>query len=164
MQRRFFDVVAVGIVVLLLVFVLYNGKYIQLFNDKFMACSTSHRMSPELNKGALASNTVDDSDTFDDVSQVSDSSETSASTHESTDLVNSDNSGNSGNSDNSDNSDEFDKSKYLDVDVYDISWGDTLSGISRLTGTSVDELVKLNDISNPNLIYSGSSIKIRQVR
>lgn len=155
MQRRFFDVVAIGFVVLLLVFVLYNGKYIQLFNDKFMACSTSHRMSPELNKGALASNTVDDSDTSDDASQVSDSSETSALTHESTDLVN---------SDSSDNSDKSDKSKYLDVDVYDISWGDTLSGISRLTGTSVDELVKLNDISNPNLIYSGSSIKIRQVR
>ena len=155
MQRRFFDVVAIGFVVLLLVFVLYNGKYIQLFNDKFMACSTSHRMSPELNKGALADNTVNDSDTFDDVSQVSDSSETSASTHESSDLVN---------SDSLDNSDKSDKSKYLDVDVYDISWGDTLSGISRLTGTSVDELVKLNDISNPNLIYSGSSIKIRQVR
>lgn len=155
MQRRFFDVVAIGFVVLLLVFVLYNGKCIQLFNDKFMACSTSHRMSPELNKGALASNTVDDSDTSDDKSQVSDPSETSASIHESTDLVN---------SDSSDNSDKSDKSKYLDVDVYDISWGDTLSGISRLTGTSVDELVKLNDISNPNLIYSGSSIKIRQVR
>lgn len=155
MQRRFFDVVAVGIVVLLLVFVLYNGKYIQLFNDKFMACSTSHRMSPEVNKGALADNTVNDSDIFDDESQVSDPSETSASTHESTDLVN---------SDSLDNSDKSDKSKYLDVDVYDISWGDTLSGISRLTGTSVDELVKLNDISNPNLIYSGSSIKIRQVR
>lgn len=155
MQRRFFDVVAIGFVVLLLVFVLYNGKYIQLFNDKFMACSTSHRMSPELNKGALASNTVDDSDTSDDKSQVSDPSETSASIHESTDLVN---------SGSSDNLDKSDKSKYLDVDVYDISWGDTLSGISRLTGTSVDELVKLNDISNPNLIYSGSSIKIRQVR
>lgn len=155
MQRRFFYVVAIGFVVLLLVFVLYNGKYIQLFNDKFMACSTSHRMSPELNKGALADNTVDDSDIFDDESQVSDPSETSASTHESTDLVN---------SDSLDNSDKSDKSKYLDVDVYDISWGDTLSGISRLTGTSVDELVKLNDISNPNLIYSGSSIKIRQVR
>ena len=155
MQRRFFDVVAIGFVVLLLVFVLYNGKYIQLFNDKFMACLTSYRMSPELNKGALADNTVDDSDIFDDESQVSDPSETSASTHESSDLVN---------SDSSDNSDKSDKSKYLDVDVYDISWGDTLSGISRLTGTSVDELVKLNDISNPNLIYSGSSIKIRQVR
>lgn len=155
MQRRFFDVVAIGFVVLLLVFVLYNGKYIQLFNDKFMACSTSHRMSPELNKGALADNTVNDSDIFDDESQVSDSSETSASTHESSDSVN---------SDSSDNLDKSDKSKYLDVDVYDISWGDTLSGISRLTGTSVDELVKLNNISNPNLIYSGSSIKIRQVR
>jgi viral A family inclusion protein (fragment) len=155
MQRRFFDVVAIGFVVLLLVFVLYNGKYIQLFNDKFMACSTSHRMSPELNKGALASNTENDFDISDDEYQVSDSSETSALTHESTDVVN---------SDSSDNSDKSDKSKYLDVDVYDISWGDTLSGISRLTGTSVDELVKLNDISNPNLIYSGSSIKIRQVR
>ena len=101
MQRRFFDVVAIGFVVLLLVFVLYNGKYIQLFNDKFMACSTSHRMSPELNKGALADNTVNDSDIFDDESQISDPSETSASTHESTDLVN---------SDSSDNSDKSDKS------------------------------------------------------
>lgn len=153
MQRRFFDVVAIGFVVLLLVFVLYNGKYIQLFNDKFMAFSTSHRISPELNKGALVSNTEDDFDISDDksdgISQISDSSETSTSTHDTTNLVNSDNSN---------------TSKYLDVDVYDISWGDTLSGISRLTGTSVDELVKLNNISNPNLIYSGSSIKIRQVR
>ena len=152
MQRRFFDVVAIGVVALLLVFVLYNGKYIQLFNDKFMACSTSHRMSPELNKGALADNTVNDSDIFDDESQVSDPSESStstASTHESIDSYDSDSSK---------------TSKYLDVDVYDISWGDTLSGISRLTGTSVDELVKINNISNPNLIYSGSSIKIRQVR
>lgn len=159
MQRRFFDVVAIGFVVLLLVFVLYNGKYIQLFNDKFMAFSTSHRMSPELNKGALVSNTEDDFDISDDksdgISQISDSSETSTSTHESTDLDNSDDSSDSASSNTS---------KYLDVDVYDISWGDTLSGISRLTGTSVDELVKLNNISNPNLIYSGSSIKIRQVR
>lgn len=153
MQRRFFDVVAIGFVVLLLVFVLYNGKYIQLFNDKFMAFSTSHRMIPDLNKGALVSNTEDDFDISDDksdgISQISDSSETSTSTHASTDL---------------DNLDNSKTSKYLDVDVYDISWGDTLSGISRLTGTSVDELVKLNNISNPNLIYSGSSIKIRQVR
>lgn len=156
MQRRFFDVVAIGFVVLLLVFVLYNGKYIQLFNDKFMAFSTSHRISPELNKGALVSNTEDDFDISDDksdgISQISDSSETSTSTH---DTINLDNSG---------DLDSSSTSKYLDVDVYDISWGDTLSGISRLTGTSVDELVKLNNISNPNLIYSGSSIKIRQVR
>lgn len=153
MQRRFFDVVAICFVVLLFVFVLYNGKYIQCFNDKFMAFSTSHRMSSELNKGALISNTEDDFDISDGksdgISQISDSSETSTLTHDTTNLVNSDNSN---------------TSKYLDVDVYDISWGDTLSGISRLTGTSVDELVKLNNISNPNLIYSGSSIKIRQVR
>lgn len=155
MQRRFFDVVAICFVVLLLVFVLYNGKYIQLFNDKFMAFSTSHRMSPELNKGALASNTESDSDILDDKSQISDFNETSVSTHDSTDLDNSDDSNDSASSNTS---------KYLDVDVYDISWGDTLSGISRLTGTSVDELVELNHISNPNLIYSGSSIKIRQVR
>lgn len=153
MQRRFFDVVAICFVVLLFVFVLYNGKYIQCFNDKFMAFSTSYRMSSELNKGALISNTEDDFDISDGksdgISQISDSSETSTLTHDTTNLVNSDNSN---------------TSKYLDVDVYDISWGDTLSGISRLTGTSVDELVKLNNISNPNLIYSGSSIKIRQVR
>ena len=54
------------------------------------------------------------------------------------------------------------KSLSLDIDVYDVTWGDTLSGISRLTGVSVDELAQLNHIANPNLIYSGSSIKIRQ--
>lgn len=43
--------------------------------------------------------------------------------------------------------------------VYDIVWGDTLSKISNMTGYSVDFLAEYNHISNPNLIYAGSTIR-----
>lgn len=43
---------------------------------------------------------------------------------------------------------------------YIIKWGDTLTSIARKFGTSVDELVKLNHISNPDRIYAGNSLKI----
>lgn len=36
--------------------------------------------------------------------------------------------------------------------------GDTLSGIARLFGTTVDEIVKLNRIANPNRIYPGQQL------
>lgn len=41
-----------------------------------------------------------------------------------------------------------------------IQWGDTLSGIARGYCTTVDELVKLNNIKNPNLIYAGAKLLI----
>lgn len=44
--------------------------------------------------------------------------------------------------------------------TYTIVPGDTLSGIANLFGTTVDELVKLNNIANPNLIHSGAVIRI----
>ena len=40
--------------------------------------------------------------------------------------------------------------------------GDTLSGIAAQYGTTVTQLVRLNNISNPNLIYIGEVIKISQ--
>jgi len=43
---------------------------------------------------------------------------------------------------------------------YIIQWGDTLTSIARKFGTSVDALVKLNNIKNPNLIYAGATLKI----
>lgn len=43
---------------------------------------------------------------------------------------------------------------------YKIKKGDTLSGIAKKYGTSVTELAKLNNISNPNLIYAGNTIKL----
>ena len=41
-----------------------------------------------------------------------------------------------------------------------VSYGDTLSGIARLFGTTVNALVRLNDIDNPNLIYPGQRLYI----
>ena len=43
---------------------------------------------------------------------------------------------------------------------YSVVLGDTLGKISSRFGVSVDELVKLNNISNPNLIYVGEVLRI----
>ena len=47
--------------------------------------------------------------------------------------------------------------------VYTVQAGDTLSKIAEKFGTTVDELVKLNDIDNPSLIHSGQQIKLPSV-
>lgn len=39
-----------------------------------------------------------------------------------------------------------------------VAYGDTLSAISRLFNTTVDEIVRLNDIENPNLIFPGQRL------
>lgn len=44
--------------------------------------------------------------------------------------------------------------------VYDVQPGDTLSDISRKFGVSVDEIASANGIWDPNMIYSGSSLRI----
>lgn len=44
--------------------------------------------------------------------------------------------------------------------TYVVQSGDTLSGIALRFGTTVQELVQLNDISNPNLIYVGEILKL----
>ena len=43
---------------------------------------------------------------------------------------------------------------------YTVQAGDTLSGIAARFGTTVAELVSLNNISDPNLIYVGQVLKI----
>ena len=43
---------------------------------------------------------------------------------------------------------------------YSVVLGDTLGKISSRFGVSVDELVKLNNITNPNLIYVGEVLKV----
>ena len=44
--------------------------------------------------------------------------------------------------------------------LYTIKRGDTLSEIAKEYNTSVNELASINNISNPNLIYAGSTIRI----
>lgn len=44
--------------------------------------------------------------------------------------------------------------------VYVVQPGDTLFDIARRFGVTVDELAKLNNISNPNVIYPGQELKI----
>lgn len=44
--------------------------------------------------------------------------------------------------------------------TYVIRRGDTLSGLAQQYGTTVNELVRLNGISNPNLIYAGETIRV----
>lgn len=44
--------------------------------------------------------------------------------------------------------------------IYTVKAGDTLSGIAKKYGTTVSNLVSLNNISNPNMIYVGEKLII----
>ena len=44
--------------------------------------------------------------------------------------------------------------------TYKIQKGDTLSKIAAANNTTVAELVKLNNISNPNLIRTGADLQL----
>lgn len=44
---------------------------------------------------------------------------------------------------------------------YTIRYGDTLSGIASKFGTSVKQLCEWNNISNPNVIYAGTTIRVK---
>lgn len=145
--------------IFLLWFVITNGKYMQMCNNKFLTLSLAgmSNKSLSLDNGLNDSNkSIIDSTNETTVSEtVSDSITDLAST-------NTDTTGVTNTNTNANTALTSTTNSYLDIDVYDVTWGDTLSGISRLTGVSVDELAQLNHIANPNLIYSGSSIKIRQ--
>ena len=47
------------------------------------------------------------------------------------------------------------------VKHYTIQSGDVLSKIAAANGTTVDNLVRLNGISNPDLIYAGTKIRVK---
>jgi len=51
-------------------------------------------------------------------------------------------------------------SKNMNYITYRIQYGDTLWSISRRYGVSIAQLVRLNRIANPNLIYAGDTIRI----
>jgi LysM repeat protein len=46
------------------------------------------------------------------------------------------------------------------IKQYTIQYGDTLSGIAWCFGTTVEELQRLNDISDPNVIYAGDVLEV----
>lgn len=44
--------------------------------------------------------------------------------------------------------------------IYTVQPGDTLNGIAQLYGSTIDAIIDVNNITNPNLIYPGSTILI----
>ena len=46
-------------------------------------------------------------------------------------------------------------------EYYVVQKGDNLTKIAKKFNTTVDELVKLNNISNPNLIYPGQKLRVK---
>ena len=44
--------------------------------------------------------------------------------------------------------------------TYTVQRGDTLSEIAQMFGTTVQEIVQINNIANPNLIFPGQVLKI----
>ena len=44
--------------------------------------------------------------------------------------------------------------------AYTVQKGDTLSKIAKQNNTTVDELVRLNNIRNPNLIRTGQTLNL----
>ena len=55
----------------------------------------------------------------------------------------------------------FTTSSDNNVETYTVVKGDTLWSIAKRFGTTVDELVRLNNIKNRNLIYVGQVLKIK---
>ena len=53
------------------------------------------------------------------------------------------------------------KAKENKAEYYTVKSGDTLSGIATKYKTTVDKLVKLNNIANPNKIYVGQKLRIK---
>lgn len=47
------------------------------------------------------------------------------------------------------------------VEYYTVKSGDTLSAIAKKYGTTVNQLVKLNNIKNPNLIYPNQKLRVK---
>lgn len=145
--------------IFLLWFVITNGKYMQMCNNKFLTLS----LAGTSNKSLSLDNGLDDSNkSITDSTNETTVSETVSDSITDLASTNTDTTGVTNTNTDVNTALTSTTHSYLDIDVYDVTWGDTLSGISRLTGVSVDELAQLNHIANPNLIYSGSSIKIRQ--
>lgn len=62
------------------------------------------------------------------------------------------------------NDQENSENKVQDYQIYTVKKGNTLSEIAVNYNTTVEKIVSLNNINNPNLIYIGQKIKIPFVR
>lgn len=163
-KRLLFYAIVSLFAIFLLWFVITDGKYMQMCNNKFLTLSLLGTGTSNNNKSLSFDDNSDNSNVVTDSTNEDTSSETASD--DTTDLASTDTDLTATNTAGLTTANTAglttSNTSYLDIDVYDVNWGDTLSGISRLTGVSVDELAELNHIANPNLIYSGSSIKIRQ--
>lgn len=54
---------------------------------------------------------------------------------------------------------EIERQSKLGLSDYVIQWGDTLYNLSQAAGTNFNDLVKQNNIMNPDLIYTGARLK-----
>lgn len=54
----------------------------------------------------------------------------------------------------------YNHNDYCKGETYKIKWGDTLSEIAIKYNTTINTLVRLNKIKNPNLIYSGETLRL----
>lgn len=54
----------------------------------------------------------------------------------------------------------FEHVSALGKDLYTVKWGDTLSEIAIRFNTTVENIVRLNNINNPNLIFVGQRLRI----
>ncbi len=54
----------------------------------------------------------------------------------------------------------FEHTKGLGKDFYTVKTGDTLSELAIIFDTTVEDIVRLNNIENPNLIYVGQRLRI----
>lgn len=50
------------------------------------------------------------------------------------------------------------------ITTYTVRRGDTLTFIARRFGTTVENIVAMNDLKNPNLIYAGEKLRLRVIR
>ena len=57
-----------------------------------------------------------------------------------------------------------DKTTETLAEYYEVKVGDTLSSIASKYGTTYQALAKLNNIENPNLIYAGQILKVKDVK
>lgn len=58
----------------------------------------------------------------------------------------------------------FNNNLQVEYEYYTVKSGDTLSKIAKKYNTTIDNLVKLNNIKNPNIIHVGDKLKVKEYK